>query len=273
VGRPQSSKTASSKKSGVKKRSVDTAFLKAFGQHCRKLRERSGYSVDRLSRESENLSSSVIQRLETGSGPVNLSSLRRYSQVLGISLPELFTFEFQEEESPRSFALPLLSAKEIKSSSEPVVPVYSVQAAAGYFGEGDKVESLGHIRPKIKGLSKPEELFVVQAKGHSMLPLIKNGDHLLMRANPGGSRQGKIVLAQYVGPADPDFGGAYTVKVYDSKKEASKSSDSWIHSEVTLKPLNDSYEPIVFRKEKAEGVSILAECLGILQPDLSLKRI
>ncbi|MEO5668808.1 MAG: LexA family transcriptional regulator [Bdellovibrionota bacterium] len=271
MARPRSSK-APAKRAGVVKRSVDEAFLKAFGDYCRKLRIQLGYSVDRLSRESENLSSSVIQRLETGSGPVNLSSLRRYSQVLGISLSDLFAFDSHGEEQQKNFTLPLLSARELKGAAGPFVPVYSLKAAAGYFGKGEEVEAKGWASPQIKGLLRPQGLFIVQALGTSMQPLIKNGDYLLMRASPTGSRQGKVVLAQYVGPADPESGGSFTVKIYDSKKIVAKNGH-WAHGEITLKPLNPDFEPIVFTKDNIEGVSIVAECVGVIQSDLSVRRI
>ena len=45
-----------------------------------------------------------------------------------------------------------------------------------------------------------------RAVGRSMEPMIHDGDFLVFRANPVGTRQGKIVLAQYRGPADPETG-------------------------------------------------------------------
>ena len=39
-----------------------------------------------------------------------------------------------------------------------------------------------------------------------MEPRIHDGDYCVFRAKPEGTRQGKIVLAQYRGPADPETG-------------------------------------------------------------------
>ena len=64
-----------------------------------------------------------------------------------------------------------------------------------------------------------KRMFVCRAVGRSMEPAIRDGDYLVFRANPTGTRQGKVVLAQYRGPADPDVGGAFTVKRYSSEKE------------------------------------------------------
>ena len=64
-----------------------------------------------------------------------------------------------------------------------------------------------------------ERMFVCRAVGRSMEPTIRDGDYVVFRAKPVGTRQGKIVLAQYRGPADPDTGGAFTVKRYSSEKQ------------------------------------------------------
>ena len=57
-------------------------YLKALGEHCRKLRIRGGISVNRLARQSERLSLSVIIRIESGSGSATISSLIRYASGL-----------------------------------------------------------------------------------------------------------------------------------------------------------------------------------------------
>ena len=73
-----------------------------------------------------------------------------------------------------------------------------------------------------------ERMFVCRAVGRSMEPTIRDGDYLLFREKPTGTLQGRIVLAQYRGPADPDTGGAFTVKRYTSEKRADESS--WRHT-------------------------------------------
>jgi hypothetical protein len=40
----------------------------------------------------------------------------------------------------------------------------------------------------------------------------------LIKSNPGGSRNGKVVLVQHRDIEDPDHGGTYTVKTYHSEK-------------------------------------------------------
>ena len=64
---------------------------------------------------------------------------------------------------------------------------------------------------------KPDHnMFAAQVAGRSMEPRLQDGDYCIFRANPGGSRQNKLVLVQHSSIADPDTGGSYTVKKYTS---------------------------------------------------------
>ena len=137
------------------------------------------------------------------------------------------------------------------------LPVYSLKAAAGYFGDGEAVEPEGWF--EVEGFGKLDErMFVAQAVGRSMEPKIQDGDYLVFRANPVGSRVGKIVLVQYRGPADPDTGGAYTVKKYDSEKLIDEES-GWRHQRIILSPTNPDFQPIMLEEEEAGSVKIVAE--------------
>ncbi len=73
-------------------------YLVALGEHCRSIRIKKGYSINRVARESEKLSPSVILRLESGLGAVTISSLIRYAQVLEIPPKKLFDFSFDLDE-------------------------------------------------------------------------------------------------------------------------------------------------------------------------------
>src|SRR5205807_10157756 len=86
-----------------------------------------------------------------------------------------------------------------------LLPLYTLEAAAGRFGEGRTVEIEGWV--DAEGVGRlTEDMFVARAIGRSMEPRIIDGDYLVFRARPAGSRQGKIVLAR--GPiVDPDIGG------------------------------------------------------------------
>lgn len=73
------------------------------------------------------------------------------------------------------------------------LPLYSIRAACGYFGEGEIVDETGWM--KVEGMGKlNRNMFIVQAVGHSMEPLIHDGDYCVFRANPAGSDKGKLYL-------------------------------------------------------------------------------
>jgi len=73
------------------------AFLRALGEHCRKIRVKKGYSVNRMAAEGERLSPSVILRLESGAGAVTVSAILRYSEVLEIHPKKLLDFDLPLE--------------------------------------------------------------------------------------------------------------------------------------------------------------------------------
>ena len=93
------------------------------------------------------------------------------------------------------------------------------------------------------GFKPNENMFVVHAKGDSMMPKIHNGDLCVFERYTGGSREGEIVLAQVFGK-DDDYLCGYTIKKYHSEKTV--SDDSWEHLKIELLPINtDGYNPIV----------------------------
>jgi len=108
-------------------------------------------------------------------------------------------------------------------------------------------------------------LFVAQVTGESMNKSIPNGSWCLFRANPGGTRNGKIVVIQHHSIDDPETGGSYTIKRYMSEKEM-KPDGSWRHLRVTLKPESDrvGFEPIVLELAEEWEFRVVAEFLVVL---------
>ncbi len=119
----------------------------------------------------------------------------------------------------------------------------------------------------LEGRTKPSPgLFVAQVVGESMNRRIPNGAWCVWRLAPAGSRQGKVVLAQHNDIQDPDL-GSYTVKLYDSEKEAIEGG-GWRHRRVTLKPESSdpSFQAIVFENEDVEEgeLKVIAELVEVL---------
>ena len=143
------------------------------------------------------------------------------------------------------------------------LPVYSLKAACGYFGEGEEVNELGWIQAE--GVGKlNRNMFVVQATGHSMEPRIHDGEFCVFRANPAGSRQGKIVLVQHYNYYDSDYSGAYSIKEYHSSKSYDEFGN-WQHEKIELTPLNKDYNPIVINADNAEEFRVIGELVGVIE--------
>jgi type III restriction enzyme len=145
------------------------------------------------------------------------------------------------------------------------LPVYSLAAACGKFGHGEDVECDGWILVDRKGLD--ESFFIAQAVGHSMEPKIKDGDFCVFKAHPVGpfsKPSGRIYLFQYRGNADPDTGGAYTIKGYRSHK-----GPDGFNVRIELVPLNtDAAQPIVFEgpdEDLPSRLTIVAELVCVLR--------
>ena len=103
------------------------------------------------------------------------------------------------------------------------IPFYNLKAAAGSFSMEQIIEE---YYDDVEWIVLPSEirisndLFACTVTGESMNKIIPNGSVCLFRKDSGGSRDGKIVLAQHTSIQDGDFGSGYTVKEYHSKKFA-----------------------------------------------------
>lgn len=160
----------------------------------------------------------------------------------------------ETEEEEESFIL-----QEVPEEAKYITfyPIYSIRAACGRFGSLEPVEALGWV--KVDGNGKKERTrFVVQAVGHSMEPRITDGEYCIFKTYSGGSREGKIVLAENIGEVDDDYSGSFTIKEYHSKKSFDEFGD-WQHESITLKSLNRLYPSIEINPEDADDFRIIGE--------------
>lgn len=147
------------------------------------------------------------------------------------------------------------------------VPVIDLRFAAGGFsgaqGLSDAATDWVALPP---GLHAQADLFVAQVVGESMNRHIPSGSWCLFRARPAGTRQGKIVVVQHRGIADPETGGRYTIKRYRSVK-LQGDDGSWRHERITLHPESSdrSFEPIELTVDDGdEDFAVVAEFLRVL---------
>lgn len=97
------------------------------------------------------------------------------------------------------------------------LPLYSIQAACGYFDKYEEPETEGWVDVSSLPFTPNREMFVVHAKGNSMLPKIKDGDLCVFERYHGGSREGEIVLSQ-VNEYYEEYGGNIPSKSFIARK-------------------------------------------------------
>jgi SOS-response transcriptional repressor LexA len=134
-----------------------------------------------------------------------------------------------------------------------LVPVYSLEAAAGLWGPEGTPEEIGWAEApttKIKA-----GMFIARVRGHSMEPKIKDGSWNLFREYNGGERDKEIVLVQFNSMGDPENGGRFTVKKYQSIKTVTE--DDWHHEHIELRPLNPDYDPIIVEPHEASEMVVV----------------
>jgi SOS-response transcriptional repressor LexA len=146
------------------------------------------------------------------------------------------------------------------------LPLVSLKLAAGSFSQSQTFNSEEVIWVEPPDFVRPcEGLFIAQVLGESMNRRIPNGAWCLFRLNPGGTRNGKVVVAQHHSIADEETGGQYTVKVYRSEKVEAEEG-GWRHQRITLSPDSDdpAFAPLAFDGEDAD-VRVIAELLNVLE--------
>lgn len=148
------------------------------------------------------------------------------------------------------------------------VPIVHLRFAAGAFSDVQALEDGAQDWVALPDWIRPQPgLFVAQVLGESMNRRIPNGAWCLFRGNPGGTRQGKVVVVQHRSISDPETGGSYTVKLYASEKVPSEDG-GWRHERITLRPDSDQsgFEPIVVQLgDGEEGFAVVAEMLTVLE--------
>lgn len=171
-----------------------------------------------------------------------------------------------EEEGPI-----ILDSVPISDRFTRFLPLYDVAIACGALVD-EGVQSLGNNDVDMEGWIdvsdypfKPNgQMFIVHAKGESMLPKIHPGDLCVFELYGGmgnaGSRDGKIVLARQQGK-DNDYNCQYTIKEYHSVKDPQTGRNV----KVELRPLNQDPQYKVIDVEEEDGeVRVIATLKSVL---------
>ncbi len=138
------------------------------------------------------------------------------------------------------------------------LPLYSLRAAAGKFGEDMEGEPEGWVAA-LEGMRLNTDLFAIHIVGRSMEPRIPDGSLCVFETYRGGSRQGKWMLVWNRGASAG--GGEFTIKRYTSRKAVSEDGE-WRHEEIRLEPLNPEYEDLVLNP--GEDYRTIAEFVRVV---------
>jgi SOS-response transcriptional repressor LexA len=166
-----------------------------------------------------------------------------------------------ESEEPEFRDLPgFVEVPAAKDRFTRLVPVYSLEAAAGLWGPESTPEEIGWAEAAGKSI-KPG-MFIARVRGRSMEPRIKDGSWNLFHPCPEGWREGRIVLVQFNSMDDPESGRRFTVKKYHSAKTVTE--DGWRHERIELLPLNPEFEPITVAPHEGAEMVVVGEWVASL---------
>ncbi|MCH6258980.1 DUF2075 domain-containing protein [Puniceicoccaceae bacterium K14] len=155
----------------------------------------------------------------------------------------------------------ILPAEEVQPYKNSV-PMFDVKVAAGSFSPEQWVEECEWVQLP-EHLNHREGYFVAQVIGESMNLRIPNGSWCLFRANPVGSREGKIVLVQHREIQDTDT-GEFSIKTYHSAKTV--STMGWRHERITLSPHSNlsDFRDITLENDEIQDLKVIGEFLALL---------
>ncbi|WP_268748970.1 helix-turn-helix transcriptional regulator [Bordetella bronchiseptica] len=115
------------------------------------------------------------------------------------------------------------------------------------------------------GLPVGKNIFACHVVGDSINKVIPDGAICLFRLNPGGNRNGKIVLIECADTQDGDSGSRYIVREYQSFKV--RIEDRTKNRQILLKPrsTNPGLIPIEVNKEDdGYRYRVVGEFLGVI---------
>jgi len=144
------------------------------------------------------------------------------------------------------------------------VPVHDLAAAAGTFSPAQAPTVTGWAKVQAQR-SLDRRMFVAKVVGHSMETAIPDGCWALFRLFPDGvapaatALDGRRVLVQLRDSADPETGGAYTLKRW---RVTATTADGGA-GEIELRPDNPTFKPIRMSPDDGD-VRVIAEFLEIV---------
>ncbi len=143
------------------------------------------------------------------------------------------------------------------------IPLYDIRPAAGKFSElqiNEKTEWIEFSKPFIYS----KDYFICQVVGESMNKIIPNNSWCLFKKDPGGTRNGKIVLVHHGNIQDADFGRGYTVKKYESIKN--ETDEDSRNNAIILKPqsYNSNFKNIILSEDELIDLKVVGVFVKVI---------
>ena len=119
------------------------------------------------------------------------------------------------------------------------LPLYSLHAACGKFGEEAMVEPTGWV--EVSGVRRRNEnLFAVRAEGNSMEPQIKDGEICVFERCEGACDNNETVLVEHASQIGDDMFGSYVIKKFVGMRKSGGGG----YTSVRLVPVNEDFDEV-----------------------------
>lgn len=186
-----------------------------------------------------------------------------FEQALAAGVDTLEALDEWLRSRNKSVQLKIIKLEDHRAKQEAyktMLPVYSIRAAAGKFGHGQKATPSGWV--EAAGLGRLEEsLFVVTADGKSMEPEIRDKDLVVFRVKKK-VEPGRIVLAEYGAVVDDPSSASYAVKKLTTELV---EEDGRRATRVVLRSLNPDHGDITIPPDRLSELRIVAEYEAVLR--------
>lgn len=236
------SKTVPSKTVPSKSRSAPVSLQSLVAARLAALRKHQELTQDETARRL-GIALRNYQRMESGRQNLTLQTIEKIAHGLGVAPHEVIA----PPETRSSGGLHVIPSQ--SDDLPTAIPVFELDAAAGYVRSGKAASALGFtLLPGTDRLARP---FVAQVMGTSMEPLIESGSWCLFDA-AAAIDDGQVGLFEIAAKGRPEDGGSYVVKRLRRQQETTA-----LHS------VNRAYAPIGITED---AVRCVARFVGVVAP-------
>ena len=135
-----------------------------IGNNIKRARELKGFTQDELAKRMGYKSRSTIARIENGDNDVSQSKLKKFAEILDVSIDFLLDDGNKKMQIPHSRGIRIPILGRVVAG----IPLEAITDIEGYEEITPKMASLG-------------EYFALRIKGHSMEPRIEDGEIVIVK--------------------------------------------------------------------------------------------